>query len=54
MVRPSFFHSLTFFVFIYASGIVMFAATHTLTFAPHTARISANSESFLSGVSMMI
>ena len=47
MVSASFFHSLTFFVFIYASGIVMFAAMHTFVEAPQTLRMSANRESFL-------
>ena len=54
ITRPSFFHSAAFFVLIYASGIVMLAATQILVDALHVASMSAKSESFLYGVSMMI
>ena len=54
ITRPSFFHSATFLVLMYASGIVMFAATQIFVDALHDASISVKSESFLYGVSMMI
>ena len=54
MVRPSFFHSDTFFVLMNASGMVMFAATHTFVEDPHTESMSPKSESLRYGVSIII